>query len=197
MTLEGIKTGFAITGSFCTFDIVLKELKNLCEAGADVYPILSYNTARTDTRFIKCDDLKAIVEELAGRPAIGTIVDAEPFGPKKILDLLIVAPCTGNTLAKIASGVTDTPVTMAVKGQLRNERPVLIAVSTNDGLSANAKNLGLLLNTKNVFFVPFRQDNYTKKSNSLVAEMSQIIPAAVSALEYRQLQPVLLAGYCT
>lgn len=193
--MKGVKTGFAITGSYCTFDIVLKELKKISEAGADIYPILSFNTARTDTRFMKSADLRAVVEELAGRPAIDNIVEAEPIGPKKMLDLLIVAPCTGNTLAKIASGVTDTPVTMAVKGQLRNERPVLIAVSTNDGLSANAKNLGLLLNTKNVFFVPFRQDNYTKKSNSLVAEMTGIIPAAESALEYRQLQPVLLAGF--
>lgn len=193
--MKGIKTGFAITGSFCTFDVVLKELKKLCETGADVMPILSYNTATTDTRFMKCEDLKSRVKEMTGRAPVETIVDAEPIGPKKLLDLLIVAPCTGNTMAKIASGVTDTPVTMAVKGQLRNGRPVLIAVSTNDGLSANAKNLGMLLNTKNVFFVPFRQDSYDKKSSSLVAEMSMIIPAAESALEFTQLQPVLLEGY--
>jgi dipicolinate synthase subunit B len=193
--VEGKKIGFALTGSYCTFDAVLPELKRICETGADVTPILSYNTAKTDTRFIKCQDLKNIIRQYTGKDAIETIEDAEPIGPKKLFELLIIAPCTGNTLAKIAGAVTDTPVTMAAKAQLRNERPVLIAVSTNDGLSANAKNLGLLLNTRNIYFVPFRQDNYIKKSSSLVAEMGLIIDAAKSALSGKQLQPIILEGY--
>lgn len=193
--LEGLNIGFALTGSYCTFDAVLPELKKLCGTGANVIPILSFNTAKTDTRFIKSTDLKKVIKEITGKDAIETIEGAEPIGPKKLLDLLIIAPCTGNTLAKIAQAVTDTPVTMAAKAQLRNERPVLIAVSTNDGLSANAKNLGILLNTRHIFFVPFRQDNYILKSNSLVAEMALITDAARSALQGKQLQPIILEGY--
>lgn len=188
------KIGFALTGSYCMFHAVFPEMKKLCETGADVIPVLSYNVASTDTRFINAKDLKVLLKDITGKDPIETIVDAEPFGPQKTLDLLIVAPCTGNTLAKIAAAVTDTPVTMAVKAHLRNERPVLIAVSTNDGLSANAKNLGILLNSKNVYFVPFRQDNYVKKSNSLVADMSLIVPASKSALEEKQMQPIILQG---
>ena len=194
MPLEGVRTGFAMTGSYCTFEAVLKELQKLCETGAKVTPILSANAANTDTRFYASAELKKILFETTGAKPIETIVDAEPIGPGKLLDILIVAPCTGNTLAKIASGVTDTPVTMAVKAHLRNQRPVLIAVSTNDGLSANAKNIGALLNTKNIYFVPFRQDGYQKKSSSLVADMGLIIPAAECALQHRQMQPVILAA---
>lgn len=193
--MKGLTIGFALTGSYCTFDAVLPELKKLCATGADVIPILSFNTAKTDTRFIKSNDLKKILKDYTGKDAIETIEDAEPIGPRKLLDLLIIAPCTGNTLAKIAAAVTDTPVTMAAKAQLRNEQPVVIAVSTNDGLSANAKNLGLLLNARHIYFVPFRQDNYIKKSHSLVAEMGLIIDAAKSALEGKQLQPIILEGY--
>lgn len=192
--MKGKKIGFALTGSYCTFHAVLPEIKKLCETGADVIPVLSYSVASTDTRFIKAKDLKVLLRDITGKDPIETIVDAEPIGPQKMLDLLIVAPCTGNTLAKIAGAVTDTPVTMAAKAHLRNERPLLIAVSTNDGLSANAKNLGALLNTKNVYFVPFRQDNYVKKSNSLVADMSLIVSAAENALTGKQLQPIILQG---
>ena len=192
MSLTDKKIGFAITGSFCTFKICLEELKRLCETGAQVTPILSYNAANTDTRFMTSESLKQKVEEITGRAPMLSIVDVEPIGPKKLLDLLIIAPCTGNTLAKLANSISDTPVTLAAKSHLRNGGPILIAVSTNDGLSSNAKNLGQLLNTKNIYFVPFAQDDYEKKRNSLVADMGLIIPSAWSALNAQQLQPLLV-----
>ncbi len=191
MELKNKRIGFAMTGSYCTFEIVLDALKNLCSKGADVFPILSFNAASTDTRFMKASDLHEKLLELTGKKPITTIVEAEPIGPKKLLDLLIIAPATGNSMAKIALGVTDTPVTMAAKAHLRNERPVLIAVSTNDALSANAKNLGILLNTKNIFFVPFSQDDCVKKCTSLVSDMLRIEEASKAALNNEQLQPLI------
>lgn len=191
MQLSGLKIGFAMTGSFCTFEKVIPWMKKMVEEGADIYPIISEAVDKLDTRFGRADDLKLKLENITGKRPISTIVEAEPIGPKKLLDVLVVAPCTGNTLGKIANAITDTSVTMAVKAQLRNQRPVVIAISTNDGLSNNAKNIGLLLNMKNIYFVPFGQDDPLKKCNSLVAKFELLIPTIQAALEGRQIQPLL------
>lgn len=190
--LEGIKIGFAVTGSFCTFAKILTELERLKTEGADIFPIISYSTDSTDTRFGTSKDMKDKLRMISGREIINTIVDAEPIGPKSLIDVIVVAPCTGNTLSKMANGITDTPVTMAVKAHLRNNKPVIISISTNDGLGANAKNLGILMNMKNIFFVPFGQDDPIKKCNSLVADVEMIIPTILEALKGRQIQPVLI-----
>jgi dipicolinate synthase subunit B len=192
MELAGKRIGFAITGSFCTFSQILPVVGRLAAAGAQVVPILSYNASNLDTRFFKAADFKRILRETAGNDIIDDLPHAEPIGPKKMLDLVIIAPCTGNTLAKLALGVTDTPVLLAAKAHLRNAGPVLIAVSTNDALSANAKNLGVLLNTRHIYFVPYRQDDNRKKCTSIVADMDLIPAAAELAMEGRQMQPVML-----
>ncbi|MDD5900109.1 MAG: dipicolinate synthase subunit B [Lachnospiraceae bacterium] len=189
--LKGMRIGFAVTGSFCTFSKILDPLKELVRLGAIVTPIFSFSTAHIDSRFYKAVDFRTDVEAITGNTIIDTIPAAEPIGPKKLLDLIIVAPCTGNTLAKLAYGITDTPVTMAVKAHLRNNRPVLIAVSTNDGLTGNASNLGKLLNTRNYYFVPFRQDDCSGKPNSLVADMALIPASASHAATGEQIQPLL------
>ncbi len=191
MDLKGKTVGFAMTGSFCTFSRVMNELSKLSETGADIVPIMSETAYSTDTRFGRAEDFRNKMEELCKNKIIKTVKEAEPIGPKSYLDLLIIAPCTGNTLAKLANGITDTGVTMAAKAHLRNAKPVLIAVSTNDGLANAAKNIGMLLNYKGIYFVPFGQDDSIKKPNSLVADMSKIIPAAESALDFKQLQPIL------
>ena len=160
--------------------------------GADLTPILSNNVATINSRFGRAEDIKKRIELITGKECIETIADAEPIGPKKELDLILVAPCTGNTLGKIANGITDTPVTMAVKAQLRNQRPVVIAISTNDGLAASAKNLGILLNTKNIYFVPFGQDDPEKKPTSLVARFGLIVPTIEHALDGKQIEPILV-----
>ncbi|HHV98684.1 MAG TPA: dipicolinate synthase subunit B [Clostridiaceae bacterium] len=192
MLLKGLKIGVALTGSFCTFDKVIPWIEKMVEEGADVYPIISESVDKFDTRFGRAEEWKFKLENITGKRPITTIVGAEPIGPKKLLDVVVVAPCTGNTLGKIANAITDTSVTMAVKAQLRNQRPVVIAISTNDGLSNNAKNLGLLLNMKNIYFVPFGQDDPVKKSNSLVAKYDMIIPTIQAALEGKQIQPLLV-----
>lgn len=192
MELEGKRIGFAITGSFCTFDRIMPVVEQLVAIGAEVTPILSYAAANHDTRFMKATELKHFLCVTTGNEIIYDLVHAEPIGPQRLLDLVIIAPCTGNTLAKLALGVTDTPVLLAAKAHLRNGGPVLIAVSTNDALSANAKNLGLLLNTRNIYFVPYRQDDSKKKCTSIVADMNQIVPAAQLALEGKQIQPMML-----
>lgn len=184
--------GFGITGSFCTFKKLLPVIKELKENCKCVVPVFSYAVLQTDTRFYKAADFYKDVTEAAGIEPIATITGAEPIGPSSLLDLMVIAPCTGNTLAKLNHGITDTPVLMAAKAHTRNNKPLLIAVSTNDGLSGNAKNIGDLLNRKNVYFVPFSQDNYKEKSNSLVADFALIKAAAEAALEGRQLQPLLL-----
>lgn len=191
MDLNGKNVGFAMTGSFCTFARVLRELEKLATTGATIYPIMSEMAYNTDTRFGTCEDFRAKIEMICGNPIIKSVKEAEPIGPKSFLDLLIIAPCTGNTLAKLANGITDSSVTMAAKAHLRGEKPVLIAVSTNDGLGNAAKNIGALLNHKSIYLVPFGQDDCVKKPNSLVADMTKIITAAELALDYRQLQPVL------
>ncbi len=192
MDLSGVRAGFALTGSFCTFSAVIPEIKKLTDIGTEVFPIMSENAASTDSRFGKAADFKREIEEITGKKIWHTIAEVEPIGPKKLLDILIVAPCTGNTLGKLAGGITDSSVSMAVKAHLRNCRPVLIAVSTNDGLGGSGKNIGTLLNAKNVFFVPFGQDNAMQKPASLVAHMDKIIPAASAALLNQQIQPVLV-----
>lgn len=191
MELEGKSIGFAMTGSFCTFSAVIKELEKLADLGANIYPIMSETAANTDTRFGESGVFRGKMEEICGKKVIKTIKESEPIGPKSYLDLLIIAPCTGNTLAKLAGGITDSSVTMAAKAHLRNQKPVLLAVSTNDGLGNSAKNIGILLNTKNIYLVPFGQDDFLTKPNSLVADMSKIIPAAEAALSGKQLQPIL------
>jgi len=187
------RIGVAVCGSYCTFSTVIPEFKKLADEGFDLVPIMSFNAYSTDTRFGKAADFVAEIEKITGKTVIHTIEDAEPIGPKKLLDLLLIAPCTGNTLAKLACGITDTPVTMAAKAHMRNSRPILIAVSTNDALSVNAKNIGLLMSMKNVFFVPLRQDNPQEKPTSIVADMSRIPEAVHAALNGRQLQPMLIA----
>lgn len=192
MELKEKRIGFAITGSFCTFRSVIQQLRALAETGAQIQPILSEAAYTFDTRFGNAVDIRSEIEEICGKQIIHTIPGAEPIGPKKLLDLLIIAPCTGNTLGKLACGITDTPVTMAAKAHLRNERPVLLAVSTNDALGASGKNIMLLMNSKNIYFVPFGQDDAHNKQKSLVADMRQIIPAAKLALENVQIQPLLI-----
>ena len=190
--LTGVRVGCAMTGSFCTFKRAFQVWRTLKDAGADLTPIMSFNAASLDTRFYEAAEARRVFEEICGKPIIRTIPQAEPIGPKKLLDVLAVMPCTGNTLAKLAAGVADTPVTLAAKSHLRNGRPVVIAVSTNDGLGANAANLGALLARRHFYFVPFRQDDALGKPNSLVADFGRLPEALALALEGRQLQPVLL-----
>lgn len=190
--MKSQRVGFAFCGSFCTHKEVLKELEAVCREYETVLPILSPVCQTTDTRFGTAADFIAQVERLTGHNVIGNIRDAEPIGPKKLLDALVIAPCTGNTLAKLAAGITDTPVTMAAKAHLRNDRPVVVAVATNDGLSAAARNIGELLARKNYYFVPFGQDDPQRKPCSLMADFSRIRETVDAALQGRQLQPVLL-----
>ncbi len=190
--LQGIKIGIVITGSHCTIGDVLPQLEILKNEGAEIIPIFSFTVDETDNRFYQADQVKRLVTQITEHPIINTIVGAEPIGPEKLLDLVIIAPATGNTIAKLANGIADTPALMAAKAQLRNQRPVVIAVSSNDALSLNAKNIGTLLNMKNIYFVPFRQDNPMAKSNSLVAKMEKIPDTIVQALQGKQIQPLVL-----
>lgn len=189
--MDKIKLGFALCGSFCTFSQVIPQVKYLVDQGYDVTPIMSFHAYGLDTRFGKADDFVQELESITGHAVLHTLPETEPIGPKKMFDLLIVAPCTGNTLAKLALGIVDTPVTMAVKSHLRNARPVVIAVSTNDALSNSAKNIGALMNRKHYYFVPMAQDNYEKKPTSVVADFQQIENTVTAALKGEQLQPVL------
>jgi len=170
MKLQGKKVGFVMTGSFCTFKSTIPQMKKIIEEGGEVVPIMSFNAYNLDTKFGKAEDFIKEIEEITGKEIIHTIVDAEPIGPKKMTDIMIIAPCTGNTIAKLVNGITDSPATMAAKSHLRNNNPLVIAVSTNDGLSGNASNIGILLNRTNYYFVPFRQDNPITKPRSLVFE---------------------------
>ncbi len=191
MELENKKIGFAMCGSFCTFKRVISELENICREEAEVYPIMSKTAYETDTRFGTAEYFRNELERICDKSIIKTVKEAEPIGPKGYLDVLVIAPCTGNTIAKLAAGIADSSVTMAAKAHLRNQKPVVIAVSTNDGLGVAAKNIGMLLNCQNIYFVPFGQDDYVKKPNSLVADMSKIGETVKYALENKQLQPVL------
>ena len=184
--------GFAFTGSFCTIPQALGLMRKQREDGFDILPIFSENVYRTDTRFGKADEIRAQVEKISGRNVIHTIVDAEPIGPKTVLDALIICPCTGNTLAKIANGITDTSVCMAAKAHLRNNRPLIIALATNDALSANLQNIAKLLTRKNVYFVPMRQDDHISKPHSLVADFSQLDDALRLALKGEQIKKIFI-----
>ena len=191
MSIAGKRIGFGLTGSFCTLEKSLAQMEKLVGLGADIVPIISGIVEAADTRFGKAEYFRNRIEAITGKKCITTIVGAEPVGPGNLLDVMAVLPCTGNTLAKLANGITDTSVTMAVKAQLRNNKPVLLGIATNDGLGANAKNIGLLHNTRNVFFVPYRQDDPYKKTSSLICLMDLFIPALEAALDGIQLQPVL------
>ena len=186
--------GYAICGSFCTFSKTIQQIKKLVMSGAKVLPLMSQNAYSTDTRFYKAAEFISEVESITNQKVIHTISDAEPIGPKKMCDVLVVAPCTGNTLAKIANGVTDTSVTMAVKSHLRIKRPVLLCIATNDGLGASAQNIGKLMNTKNIFFVPFSQDDPINKPNSLVADFTLVEKCTELALSREQYQPVIMGS---
>lgn len=190
-----IRAGFALTGSFCTFSRAMTALERLIEQGYVITPIVSSQAGQCDTRFGTAAIWRERLTNLTGRPIVDTIEAAEPIGPQHLFDILIVAPCTGNTVAKLAHGIVDTPVLMAVKSHLRGEKPVILAVSTNDGLSSSAANIGTLLNRRHYYFVPFRQDAPHTKPRSLVADMS-LLPDTVSlALQHQQIQPILLAPH--
>ncbi len=195
MKLENLTIGFAITGSFCTFSKIFPQLEKIKMEGAEIIPIMSEISYSTDTRFGKATEHIEKIENITKNKVIGTIQDAEPIGPKKLLDILIVAPCTGNTIAKIANGIADSSVTLATKSHLRNKRPVVIAVSTNDGLGNNCKNIGTLVNMKNIYVVPFKQDDFREKENSLISDMNLIIPTVKLALDGKQIQPILISEY--
>lgn len=190
--MKDITLGYAFCGSFCTIKKSLAALKTLAESGYKIKPIMSQIVYNTDTRFGKAEDLISEVEEICGEKIIHDIAAAEPIGPKNLLDIIVVSPCTGNTAAKIALGITDTPVTMAVKASLRNNKPAVLAVATNDALGASAKNLGLLHNTSNIYFVPYRQDDPLGKNNSLVCDFSLIPQTVEKALNGEQIQPILI-----
>ena len=191
MKLKGKKIGVALTGSFCTYEKTFVQLRKLKEEGAEIATIFSNVSQTIDSRFGSPQDFMKEAEEITGSRPLLTISQAEPIGPKSLLDLLIILPCTGNTAAKLANGITDSPVLMAAKAHLRNEKPLLISISTNDALGMNMKNIGILLNVKHIFFVPFGQDDPEKKPNSMTAKTEMLIPAAEAALEERQYQPVI------
>ena len=190
--MEQPRVGFALTGSFCTLDKALRAMEETAQAYPDILPILSETTGSTDTRFGRGEDFRQAAEEICGRRAVASIREAEPIGPRQLLDVLVIAPCTGNTLAKLAAGVADTAVTRAAKAHLRNGRPVVVAVSTNDGLGGAARNIGELLCRKHYYFVPFRQDDPVGKPTSLVADMDLVPATVAAALRGEQLQPLLL-----
>lgn len=192
MDISSARIGFAFTGSFCTLQTAVDTLCALKECGCDILPVMSEVAFSTDTRFGKARDFVDKIEAVCGKKVLASITGVEPIGPKKLLDALLIAPCTGNTLCKLASGITTGCVPLAAKATLRNNRPVIIAPSTNDGLAASAKSIGILLNTKNIYFVPFGQDDPQGKNTSLVAKWDMVVPAVQSALCSRQLQPVLM-----
>ncbi len=189
--LKGKKIGFAMCGSFCTFSKAFELLEKLLEMGAEVTAIMSFNAAYIDTRFGRSQEHLERLETLTGKPVLRTIAATEPIGPKKMFDALVIAPCTGNTLAKLAVGIIDTPVTMAAKSHIRNGSPLIIALSTNDGLAGSAKNIGALLNYRYVYFVPFAQDDPAAKPRSLAADFSLVPETIAAALDGKQLQPVI------
>jgi dipicolinate synthase subunit B len=191
-SLQGQRIGVAMTGSHCTLDTILPQVERLKEAGAEIFPILSTAVQNTDTRFGPSAQWQERITAISGREPWLSIIEVEPIGPNRLLDLLLIAPCTGNTMAKLTVGVVDAVVLMAAKAHLRNQRPVLLYISTNDGLGFNAKNLAVLMNTKHIYMVPFGQDNPRDKPNSLVSAPELILPAAAAALQGLQLQPVLV-----
>ncbi len=192
MDLKDKKIGFTLTGSFCTFQKVIPKMKEIKKLGAEIIPIMSFNSYNLDTKFGKAKDFIEEIENITGKEIIHTIQGAEPIGPKKMTDIMIIAPCSGNTMAKLACDIIDTPATMAAKSHLRNNRPLVIAPSTNNGLSGNAENIGKLLNRKNYYFVPFRQDNPITKPRSIVFDAEYIIKSIEYALDGEQISPILI-----
>ncbi len=192
--LHKLRVGYCFTGSFCTFSKAIASMRGLKELGCDIVPVMSFNAGSMNTRFGTAREHIEVIERIAGRKVIMTIEDAEPIGPKNMTDIMVIAPCTGNTIAKLSASVTDTPVTMAVKSHLRGERPVIIAISTNDALAGSLKNIGLLLNRRHYYFVPFYQDDPIKKPMSLVADLDKLPDTILSALGGKQLQPILKRG---
>ena len=192
MDLKDKKIGFTLTGSFCTFQKVIPKMKEIKKLGAEIIPIMSFNSYNLDTKFGKAKDFIEEIENITGKEIIHTIQGAEPIGPKKMTDIMIIVPCSGNTMAKLACDIIDTPATMAAKSHLRNNRPLVIAPSTNNGLSGNAENIGKLLNRKNYYFVPFRQDNPITKPRSIVFDAEYIIKTIEYALDGEQISPILI-----
>lgn len=188
--MEKLRAGVALCGSYCTFKKAVDTFERLCQQ-YDVTPIMSERSSVTDTRFGRAEDFRARLEKASGKEIVDSVVKAEPIGPKRLLDVLIIMPCTGNTIAKLANGITDSAVTMAAKAHLRNERPVVLAVSTNDALCGNAENIGKLLARKNIYFVPFYQDDPMGKPASLAADLTMIEATVAAAMEGKQIQPVL------
>lgn len=195
MNWQGITVGYALSGSHCTFAEVMPQIARFVDAGANVIPIVTNTIMTTDTRFGTSEEWQTKLKEITGNAIISSIVDAEPLGPSKLLDVLLIAPCTGNTTSKLANAMTDSAVLMAAKAQMRNGRPLVLAISTNDGLGLNATNIAKLLNAKNIYFVPFGQDNPQQKPNSLVARMDLLLEAAEAALQGKQLQPMLVERF--
>lgn len=192
MKLKGLKVGQCITGSFCNFNKVNEVINALKDEGvSEIIPIVSESSNNFNTRFYKAEDFKKMLIENCGTDIIDSIVKAEPVGPKNMVDIILVCPCTGNTLAKLASGITDTTVTMAIKSHIRNNKPVVLGVSTNDGLGSSLKNIGEMLNTKNFYFVPFRQDDFAAKPKSLVLDYTYVVDTIEQALKNVQIQPIL------
>ena len=188
--MKDLRVGFAICGSFCTFSRVITELEKLAEKGYDITPIMSNAAATIDTRFGKAEDFKERIKKATGKDIITTIDNAEPIGPKKLLDVLIIAPCTGNTLGKLASGIADTSVTLAAKSHLRNSRPIIIAPSTNDAMGTSYRSIGILKNSKHIYIVPMVQDDIVNKPNSLVSDFTLIEETMQKALSGQQLMPL-------
>ncbi|MCR2805067.1 dipicolinate synthase subunit B [Paenibacillus soyae] len=192
MNWNGITVGYALSGSHCTFAEVMPQIKRFVDAGANVVPIVSNSLITTDTRFGTAKEWQEQLTSITGNEIISTIVQAEPLGPSKLLDVLVIAPCTGNTTSRLANAITDSAVLMAAKAQMRNGRPLVLAISTNDGLGLNAANIAKLLVAKHIYFVPFGQDNPVQKPNSLVARMDLVMEACEAALQGKQLQPLLV-----
>lgn len=192
MKLTGKVIGFGLTGSHCTISKVIPQIQKIVDEGANVIPIISENIVTTNTRFGEASYWQKQIQEITGNKVITTIVDAEPIGPQRLLDLMVIAPATGNTISKLANAITDTSVLMAAKANLRNLKPLVIAISTNDGLGMNSQNIGKLISAKNIFIVPFGQDSPYKKSNSLVSKMDLIKETCEAALEYQQIQPLII-----
>lgn len=195
MTLKGKRIGFGLTGSHCTYGEVFPYIKLLVDEGVEIVPVVTFNVQNTNTRFGEGEDWVKKLEEVTGKKVINSIVEAEPLGPKFPLDCMVIAPLTGNSMSKFANGLTDSPVLMAAKATLRNLNPVVIAISTNDALSLNGMNLMKLMASKNIYFVPFGQDDPFKKPNSLVAKMEHLRESIIHAIEGKQLQPVLVTKY--
>lgn len=190
--METLRIGFALSGSFCTIPRVVEEIKKLTESGAEITPILSFNTASLDTRFGKAEDLRAELTAITGHKPMESLVEVEPIGPQALFDILVVAPCTGSTLGRLANGISDTPVTLAVKSHLRRSRPVILGVATNDALGASMRNISTLKNTKNIYFIPLRQDDPQNKPNSLVADFTLLDSTIAAAKGGMQIQPLFL-----